>query len=344
MNNNNRIRIAVDAMGGDFAPRNEIEGALFALSESKQRNIDLAITLVGDEVKIKDILSVTPNSSDFLQDISIVDAKEVVTMHDDPITALKTKQNSSMVQGIQLLKNNNVEGYISAGNTGASLTIASMLLGRIEGVTRPTIGGFFPTIHIDKPIFIADIGATVESRARFLYEYAVMGSMYCEAVLGKKNPSVGLLNVGEEDSKGTNEHIEAHKHLTDSKINFYGNIEGSDILMGKTDIVVTDGYTGNALLKFAESFFAVSQLNKKSIIQDDLQYKEKPEVHFSLLDHVLNHLNPESHGGVPLLGVKGTVIVGHGNSTAIAIKNMIFTAVFAIQQDVCSKIRIALQK
>ena len=335
-----KIRIAVDAMGSDFAPKSEIGGSLLALEESEG---NLSIVLVGNKKLIEE--NFPPSAeipSEIQKNISIIDAQEVITMHDDPVASLKNKKDSSMIKGIQLLKEGEVDGYVSAGNTGASLTVASMILGRIAGVTRPTIGVFLPTAK-NNPVFLIDVGATVECRARFLYEYAVMGSIFSKAIYGMESPSIGLLNVGEEDSKGTAEHLEAHHILKASNLNFYGNVEGNDVLKGTTDIVVTDGYTGNVILKFAEGFLAMFSVMLKQFKENPAN-KERAEMAIPVIKELLSGLNYEEYGGTLLLGVKGTVIIGHGSSTPKAIKNMIYSAVSGIEKDVCGKIEIALNQ
>ena len=334
-NSKKRIKIAVDAMGSDSAPKSEIEGSLLAIQE----NENLEIVLVGSKEIIEKSFTVP---SEMQKNLSIIDAKEVITMYDDPVASLKNKPDSSMLKGIQLLKDATVDGFISAGNTGATLTIATMILGRIKGVTRPTIGVFFPTIE-NKPVFIADVGATVECRARFLYEYAVMGSIYSKAIFGIENPSVGLLNVGEEDSKGAAEHLEAHKNFKSSNLNFYGNVEGYDVLKGTTDIVVCDGFTGNVILKFAEGFLSLFSASLKQYKEKNPTKQNELEVAIPVIKDILVGFNYEEYGGTPLLGVKGTVIVGHGSSTPKAIKNMIFSAVSSIEKDVCGKIEQTIQ-
>lgn len=337
------IKIAVDVMGGDFAPNSEVLGALMALEAVKNdpAKTPITITLIGDKQKIEAILA--ENHSFERDKISIVDASEVITMHDDPVVALKTKRNSSMIKGIELHKEKVVDGFISAGNTGAMLTTATMILGRIDGVTRPTIGAFLPTAK-NKPVFLIDIGATVDCNSRFLFEYAVIGSIFSKAILGVTNPSVGLLNVGSEDSKGRAEHIDTNKNLTASSLNFIGNIEGNDILLGKSDVVVTDGFTGNVLLKFAEGFLSLMRISVKQYSEKNEYTKKNAEIISPVLKDILGGFNYEEYGGTPLLGVKGTVIIGHGSSTPKAIMNMIFSAVSAIEKGVCSKIESAFKE
>lgn len=331
--------IVVDAMGGDFAPTSEVEGGLLALKESLKQAVPLFIIYVGVQEKIEEIInnSVIENKEELLKYIEIINASEVITMHDDPVVALKTKKDSSMVKGLQLHKEGKADAYVSAGNTGATLSIATIMLGRIEGVTRPTIGVFLPTSK-NSPTFLIDVGATVECKARFIYEYAVMGNIFFSIITKTKNPTVGLLNVGEESTKGTTEHIEAYNKLKASNLNFYGNVEGGDILTHKTDVVVADGYVGNVILKFAESIAILLSESLKNYSINNPDKAKQIEDTANIIKEVLIGLNPENAGGVPLLGVKGNVIIGHGHSTPIAIKNMITAACTLINEDLCNKI------
>ena len=338
-------KIVVDAMGSDFAPRSEVEGGLLALQESIGKEIPLSIILVGVKDKIQSVLDnfEINNKSELLKLVEIIDASDVITMDDDPVSAIKTKQNSSMVKGLNLHKKGVADGYISAGNTGATLTLATIILGRIEGVSRPTIWAFLPTSK-NSPVFVLDVGATLECKARFLYEYAVMGSIFYNVITGIENASIGLLNVGEEPSKGTPELIEAYNKLKSSDLNFYGNIEGGDILTHKTDVVIADGYVGNVILKLAESIPILFQKNIENYYVNNPDKKEQMAIVTSLFKAMLAGFDAENAGGVPLLGVKGNVIVGHGHSTPIAIKNMIIAARTIIEEELCIKIETGLKK
>jgi len=331
-------KIVVDAMGSDFAPKSEVEGSLLAIQESiANKGINplatpLFIILVGMSDKIQLLIDdfAIDNKAELLQYLEVVDAQEVITMDDDPVAAIKTKQDSSMVKGLQLHKSGVAGGYVSAGNTGATLTLATIILGRISGVSRPTIGAFLPTSK-HKSVFVLDVGATLECKSRFLYEYAVMGSIFCNVINGVANPSIGLLNVGEEPSKGTSELIDAYNKLKNSGLNFYGNVEGNDILTHKTDIVICDGYVGNVVLKLSESIIDFFDGIDIAAISPALK-------------KLLSGFDSEEAGGVPLLGAKGNVIVGHGNSTAMAIKNMIFKAYTLAEKDICKQIEVELGK
>ncbi|MCL2039252.1 MAG: phosphate acyltransferase PlsX [Bacteroidetes bacterium] len=337
--------IVVDAMGGDFAPISEVEGGLLAIQENVNQAIPLSIIYVGVREKIEEAInnSTIENKQELLKNTEIVDASEVITMHDDPVVALKTKKDSSMVKGLHLHKEGKADAYISAGNTGATLSIATIMLGRIEGVARPTIGAFLPTSK-NIPTFLIDVGATVECKSKFLYEYAVMGAIFYSIIAKTENPSIGLLNVGEEPTKGTAEHIEAYNKLKASNLNFYGNVEGGDIFTRKTDVVVADGYVGNVILKFAESMPILLSLSLKNYAINHPDKVKQIETTANTIKEVLVGLNPEAAGGVPLLGVKGNVIIGHGHSTPTAIKNMITAARTLINENLCSKIENEINK
>lgn len=330
-------KIAVDAMGGDFAPLNEVNGSILAY-QNKERFTDLEIVLIGDENKIKEaIKNYNPKNFNY----SIVHAEDVVTMHDEPTSAIKRKKNSSLYKGLKLLADGYVDAFVSAGNTGATLSTATILLGRIEGVSRPTIGSFFPTVG-RFPTLVLDVGANIDVKPKYLYEFAVMGTIYFQNMFGIENPKVGLLNIGEEETKGSEILLTTHKILKNSYLNFIGNIEGRDVLLGTADVVVCDGLIGNIVLKFAESVLGlfkskIRNYAKKSIVNALKVAALKPA-----LRNILKDMDYQQYGGVPLLGVNGVVIIGHGKSTPIAIQNMIFTAIEQVKRDINKKIERAL--
>ncbi|MBQ6268969.1 MAG: phosphate acyltransferase PlsX [Bacteroidetes bacterium] len=337
MENTNKIRIAVDAMGGDFAPGNEIEGIKLVYDANIEK--DLEIVILGDETSIKNKL----DSLNFHnKNISIIPTTETITMHDNPVAAVKQKRNSSMIKSIELLKEKKVDGFISAGNTGAMLTTSTLILGRLNGISRPSIGTMLPTTK-PYPVLIMDAGATLDLQPRFLYEYAIMGSIYYREVMKIDNPTVGLLNVGEEESKGTSQLIETYNLLkSNPKINFVGNIEGRDILQGKTNLVICDGYTGNVVLKLSESLFYVLKDKMKAYAGSSIIHKIKAGIAAPILKEAVAGFNYEIYGGVPLLGVNGVVIIGHGSSSPVAIKNMIIAAITSIKNNICQKIEMAV--
>ncbi|MFC2130324.1 phosphate acyltransferase PlsX [Bacteroidota bacterium] len=331
------IRIALDAMGGDFAPVNEVHGAI-KVFDDKLSDFKLEIVFVGDEKKIQAALAQYDNKN---LNYSIIHADEVITMDDEPSAAIKKKKNSSLFKGLELHSQGKVDAFVSAGNTGAVLSTATVLLGRIQGVSRPTIGSFLPT-QKESPCFFLDVGANIDCKPRFLYEFAVMGSIHSTHMLGLENPSVALLNIGEEKSKGSDVIQETFRLLKESRLNFVGNVEGGDILKGDVDIVVCDGFTGNIILKFAESilgFFKskIKAFGKKNIINLGILGFMKP-----FLTKIFSGFDYEEYGGVPLLGVDGVVIIGHGKSSAKAIQYMILKAVDMITKNINSEIEQAL--
>ncbi len=330
------LRIALDAMGGDFAPVNEVQGAIQACEEFFiDKNVE--IVLVGDEKKIMAALQ----QFDFSKlNYSIVHADEVITMDDDPTAAVRNK-NTSLYKGLELHVQGYVDAFVSAGNTGAVLSTATILLGRIKGVSRPAIGSFFPSQNLT-PCFVLDVGANIDCKAKFLYEFAVMGSIQAKNMLGIDNPKIALLNIGEEKSKGSETIQETYRLLKESKLNFIGNVEGRDILKGTADVVVCDGFTGNIILKFAESFpgffrSKVVAFSRQNIFNLGIAGFMKP-----FLKKIFLQFDYQEYGGVPLLGVDGVVIIGHGKSSPKAIKHMLKRAVEMFNNDINTKIKNAL--
>ncbi len=329
-----KLRIAIDAMGGDYAPEREIAGAVEALRASNEK---FEIVLVGDEQAIHRQL--TLQKAEDLP-FTVVHASQIITMEDSPTAALKQKKDSSLAVGMRLHQEGKVDAFVSAGNTGAVLSAATLILGRMKGVSRPTIGTFIPAEH--GVCLMVDAGANVDSRAQHLYEFAVMGSIYFQLIQKKERPTVALLNVGEEKTKGTEAVLEAHKLLSASKLNFIGNVEGGDILKAKADVVVCDGFVGNIILKFGESVPKFLKSRLKQFAQQGLM--NKLAVGFSRwpLKTSLSDMDPNEEGGVPVLGVKGVTIIGHGSSTAKGIKNMILRAREAVSSQVNQHIEMAL--
>ncbi len=337
MNTKQTYKIALDAMGGDFAPANEVQGALLA-SEILNQQHNIEIVFVGDEKKIYEALSKQDNSA---MKYSVFHTEDVVDMHDDPTQIVKTKKNSSLYKAMELHSEHKVDAFVSAGNTGAVLSTGTILLGRIKGVSRPTIGSFFPTVT-NRPVLILDVGANLEPKPKYLYEFAVMGNIFFKQMLNIENPRVGLLNVGEEEEKGTEIVQETHKLFKEGNFNFIGNVEGRDLLQGNIDVVICDGFTGNVVLKFAEGVFTflkgkVKGLAKKSIINKSVLLLISP-----FLKKLFKELDYQQYGGVPLLGVNGVVIIGHGKSSALAIQNMIIRAVEYAEKNINEKIKFAL--
>lgn len=312
-------------MGGDFAPANEVEGSLQALREHS----GIEVILVGKEAAIRaELAKHHPGSLP----VSVVDAPEVITMEDSPTAALKQKRNSSLAIGMNLHKEQKAHAFVSAGNTGAVLSASTLILGRIKGVSRPTIGAFFPSET--GVCLLVDAGTNVDCRPQHLFEFGIMGSIYATKIFKYENPSVGLLNVGEEESKGNDVVREAYKLLKNSPVNFQGNVEGRDILRGKVRVVVCDGFVGNAILKFGESVPSFLKAKLRAYADESFIRRGVLGLVRGALKTVFKEMDYEEHGGVPVLGVNGVSIIGHGKSTPKAIKNMILKAVEIAGADV----------
>lgn len=328
---NKKCKIIVDAMGGDFAPLNPLLGAIEAIKE----NSNIEILLIGKKPEIEDVIK--ERNLDF-NPINIIHASEVITMHDSPTVALKQKKDSSIVKGAELINKNEADAFVSPGNTGAMMAASTLIIGRIKGFGRPTIGAQFPT-EDKKVCTVYDVGASVDSKPVHLFDYAIMGTIFAQEIDGIKNPTVGLLNVGEEESKGDNLSLETYKLLKKSKLNFIGNVEGRDILNGKADIVVVDGFIGNIILKFGESFVNFLKSRVRSYANESFLNKLKALITKKVFKDSLRDMDYETHGGVPLLGVDGISIIGHGSSSPLAIKNMIIKASDMFQKDLINKLK-----
>lgn len=325
-------------MGGDYAPANVVAGALDALLETNGR---FSLLLVGKEELVQQELQKHPGIAALKQgSYEIANAREVIDFDDSPTAALKTKKDSSIAVGITLHRNGKADAFVSAGNTGAVLSASTLILGRVKGVARPTIGALIPTTK--SPSFLVDAGTNVDCKPRHLFEFGVMGSIYVEAMLGKKNPSVGLLSIGEEENKGNEVTLEAFSLLKKSKVNFFGNVEGRDILQGKVDVVVCDGFVGNILLKFGESVPSFFKSKFMMFAEKSFLNRLVALVARNGMRAVMKELDYQEHGGVPLLGVNGVSIIGHGGSTPKAIKNMILRAEEMVQRKVNTRIHEAM--
>ncbi len=311
-------------MGGDYAPANTVAGAIEALRETGSR---FSVVLVGQETQIKKELEKPgTTANDLVKDgaCTIANASEVIDMNDTPTAALKTKRDSSIAVGLNLHKDRKVDAFVSAGNTGAVMSASTLILGRVNGVGRPTIGALVPTAK--DPCLLLDAGANVDCRPRHLFEFGAMGAIYVGAMLGRINPKVALLSIGEEDSKGNEVTFEAMTMFRKSKLNFIGNVEGRDILKGDVDVIVCDGFVGNILLKFGESVPEFFKSRFRGFADRSIVNKLTALLARNGLRTVMKELDYQEHGGVPLLGVNGVSIIGHGRSTPKAIKNMIYRA------------------
>jgi glycerol-3-phosphate acyltransferase PlsX len=306
-------------MGGDFAPQATVEGAYLYQKETKNRN---ELFLVGDQEKIEKECSRFSNWQN--SKISIVHASESIEMHESPTEALKQKKDSSILIGIDLHKKGEVDGFVSAGNTGAQMAASLLNLGRISGVNRPAIGSFIPSEK--GMIFIIDVGANADCKPVNLLQFGIMGGIFVDHIYSSANLSIGLLNIGEEEKKG-NELTQAAYHIMKKELRgFYGNIEGRDILKGKVDIIVCDGFVGNIILKFTESVMGVLSKNFKRNLGSNLFINLGALLVKPAFSEMRRNYDYQEYGGVPLLGVNGISIICHGSSSAKAIKNALSVA------------------
>ena len=310
------LKIAIDAMGGDFGPPPIIDGVIAALKKDRH----FVAILVGEESKL---LPLIPQK--FMSRIIIHESTDVISMSDSATDALKRKE-SSAYKAIELVRNNEADAYVSAGHSGASMSLATLRIGRIKGVSRPAIATLMPTT--DGTTLVLDVGANVDCDANNLKEFAIMGQIYAEDVLGIENPLTGLLSNGEEESKGNEVSKEAFKLLEEIP-NFVGNVEGNDIFNGSADVVVCDGFIGNIMLKTAEG--VADTIGK--IIKNNLRRSMVSIAGAVLMRKVFKKLKVKvdyaEYGGAPLIGVKAPVIIAHGKSNAKAMKNAIFQAIAA---------------
>ncbi len=310
------MKIGIDILGGDFAPDANVAGAVLAKKELPN---DVQLVLLGDRDQISSGLSLLGENP---TDYEIVHAPDIITMHDHPTRAIPQKPNSSIAVGFDLLASKQIQAFASTGNTGAMLVGSIYKINTVPGIIRPCITSTLPQIDGSKTILL-DVGSNADCKADVLYQFAVLGALYSKNVYGVENPRVALLNIGEEESKGNLLTLAAHKLLAESdEINFIGNLEGRDIFFGKADVIVCDGFTGNIVLKEAEGIYT---LMKKRGIQDEY----------------FDRFNYENYGGTPILGVKGNVIIGHGISNDIAVKNMILHSYEVAKSGLASRVNEA---
>ncbi|MDP1808179.1 MAG: phosphate acyltransferase PlsX [Actinomycetota bacterium] len=323
------ITIAVDAMGGDSAPEQNVRGALLAAADKK-----LQIILVGDAEAIKPYLSDQPDN------VLIRHAPDVIGMHEPPVQAVRKKTQSSLVVAANLVKVGQADALLSAGNTGASAAAGLLVLGRASTVDRPAIATLFPTRKGFS--LLLDVGANADCKPENLLEFAKMGTVYMEQMLGITAPTIGLLNIGEESSKGNFLALRAYELLQQSSLKFYGNVEGRDLPEGRTDIIISDGFTGNIALKLMEGISSAIFEEIKGIVNRSLSARLGAALLFSRFKELRAKLNPESYGGSPLLGVKGVVIIAHGSSSPHALANAVKTAAQTVENQLVQKIEHSL--
>lgn len=327
-----RAKIAVDAMGGDNAPQEIVAGAIRASAE-----LDVDILLVGDPEAIQAQLDHHGCTS---TNIEIVAADGVVSMEEEALVGVRRKPNASINVAMGLVRENRAQAVVSAGHSGAAMAAALLGLGRLKGIDRPAIGAVFPTMYANKSVIVLDVGANVDSKPKYLEQFALMGTVYSKYVLGVEDPKVGLINIGEESSKGNELAKETYKLLSENpKIPFIGNAEGRDILSGDFDVIVCDGFVGNVLLKFAE---AVGEIMLQ-IIKEELPYGVRGKIGTGILKpnlrRIKQRIDHAEHGGALLFGVNGVCIISHGSSQAPSIFSAIRIAKEAVDNQVLDRIR-----
>lgn len=329
------MRIAVDAMGGDFAPREIVRGAV----EASRAWPELEIVLLGDGAAVRAELAA--NKAVESGRLKVVHTTETIEMGEAPAHAVRTKRDSSIVRGMQMLRHKEADAFLSAGSTGAMVAGALLFVGRVRYLKRPAIGTVLPSLR--KPYLLLDMGATVDCTPRELEQFAVMGGIYSSAVMGQKNPSVGLLSIGTEEEKGDTRTKEAHALLkANPLVNFRGNVEGHDLFKGEMDVCVADGFVGNVVLKTIESEArAISAMLRKELTRNPLRVLGSLLI-YGGVRHLKKVMDPEVYGGAPLLGVNGTVIITHGASSHKAIFHAIRVSAECVRQGVAEKITARL--
>ncbi len=312
------LTIAVDAMGGDHAPKSEVEGAIRAASSS-----NVGVVLVGQKDVLERELREHPSAADL--PIRIHHASEIVTMDDSAAKAFRAKKDSSIRVACRLQREGAAQGVVSAGNTGACMTTAKMVLGMIPGVDRPALASAFPTLK-GSPVIVIDVGANVDSTPEMLAQFAVMGEMYSRIIFRNRSPRVGILSIGEEEHKGNELTRAATPLIKALPLNFIGNVEGRDIYSGIADVVVCDGFIGNVALKVSEGLVDMIASMLKESLAETVTRKIGYVLSRAAYRDFRKRVDYSEYGGAPLLGVKGVTIICHGRSNANAIKNAIRVA------------------
>jgi glycerol-3-phosphate acyltransferase PlsX len=313
------MRIVVDAMGGDHAPAAEVEGAVEAVRETAGES---TVILVGDEARVRAELERLDAGGQ--AGIEVVHASERVEMGEDPVPQIRRKKEASIAVAMRLLKEHRADGLVSAGNTGGVVAAALLLLGRIKGVRRPAIATFLPSPS--GGAILLDVGANSDCTPQHLLQFAKMGEIYARRLLDREAPKVGLLNIGEESTKGNKLVQSTYSLLEESSLNFVGNVEGRDIFQGRADVVVCDGFVGNVVLKFSESVAHFITHLIKEEIGEDLRNRLGALLMKPVFRSLSQQLDYAEYGGAPMLGVDGVVIIAHGRSSPKAIKNAIRVA------------------
>jgi len=325
------MNIAVDAMGGDYAPHEIVKGAIKAAAE-----FDCDITLVG-RAEILNVLAGKHRKPH----INIVNATQVIEFNEHPVRAIRSKPDSSMVVGIKLLKEGKADAFVSAGNSGAEIVGSMLILGCVEGIERPPLC-LLIDLNPAAPVLLVDAGVNADCRPNHLVQFAQLGTVYAQHILGVEKPRVGLVNNGEEETKGNRLAVDAYPLLKQAGVNFIGNIEGHEILRGKADLIVTDGFTGNVILKTIEGMSEIFQLHMKSatsLVSSTYNVQGEDFIRNLKASTWLRRMDYREHGGAYLLGVNGNVVRAHGRSQSRAMKNAIGLAAEAAEDNLAAIIR-----
>ena len=328
------MKIVLDVMGGDLSPSAPVQGAIQALKKTRS---ETQIVLIGNQEVIDKSLDgfTSPN-------LLIKHADQSIEATDKASTVVKSKPNSSLVIGLKMIKEKKADAFISAGNTGAQMAASTLILGRIPHVKRPALSVFFPALTGGK--ILCDVGANPDASASHLLQFAIMSSVYLDHVEGVKNPKIGLINIGEEPSKGSELYQKSHTLLKEEMPNFIGNVESRNIMTTDADVLVCDGFVGNTIIKFAEGWILSFADMIKIKIMSRARYKIGAQMIQPALQEIRNQFDYEEHGGTPLLGVNGISIVCHGSSTSKAIMNSIILAQKSIKEKIIEDISRDIDK
>ena len=327
------MKILIDGMGGDYSPEEIVKGVVKASKE-----IDETIMIIGPADKIEPLLKKYNANSN----VCVVNATEVITNDEHPAMAIRRKKDSTIVKGMNMVKAGEADVFISAGSTGALLSGALLLLGRIKGIKRPAIASWFPKIGKNDQTLLLDCGANADAKSDYLYQFGIMGSIFVKCIKGIESPIVRLLNVGAEDGKGDDLHKEAFEMLNNSSLNFCGNIEGRDVIFGEADVVVADGFSGNIFLKGSEGTALCMSTLLKEKLTDGILAKAGAALAYNKIKEIKSEFDYADAGGAPILGVKGAVLKIHGNSKEKEVYYAIKKSIPYVKNDVTGMIANAI--
>lgn len=329
------MKVVLDAFGGDHAPLAAIEGAVLA---AKEFGVEMILTGQADAIR-----KTAAEKGLSLEGIEILDAPDVIPMEADPAKIRTEYKNCSMAVGLRYVAEGNADAFVSAGSTGALIMGATLIVKRIKGIKRPALGATVP-LGNNKFYLLMDCGANSECRPDMLLQFGIMGSVYYENIFGVKAPRVGLVNIGTEETKGTPLQVESHELLKNAPIHFIGNVEAREIPLGGCDVAVTDGFTGNIVLKLSEGFASFFNKTLKGMLMTNGLTKLSAITLKKPLTELKKSMDYKERGGAPILGVAAPVIKAHGSSNAYAIKNAIRQAMFCVEKDVCGQVEAGIAK